>query len=422
MPMKELAVVDLETTGFSPTKDRIVEIGVFRTTADGRTLSEWSTLVNPDRDMGATRVHGIRASDVRDAPTFREIAGDLAAQLAGAFMVAHNARFDASFVAAEFRRLPSRPPALKPLCTLSLAKLLCSDLERRSLEHCCEHFGIRRSGAHRASDDAKATAAVLHACLTIARQRGTNPFEEFDCEPLPALDRWPKLETSGRVRLRGIVCDQPSIGSGFLARLVQRLPREPRGHSTGRHVEYLELLDRMLEDGILTEREEHALMELAADWGLGQTAVEDLHRRYLASLVATAMADGLVSDAERAELDNVAGVLGLSNELGQTLATQAPATSPLENGLRRATLTGLSVCFTGELLSTLAGNEITRSQAEALARNAGLDVVNSVTKKLDVLVVADPHTQSGKAKKARSFGTRIMTEKAFWRSIGVGVD
>ena len=65
---------------------------------------------------------------------------------------------------------------------------------------------------------------------------------------------------------------------------------------------------------------------------------------------------------------------------------------------------------------------IERAQAERLATEAGLAVAPRVTKSLDILVVADPHTLSGKAKKAREYGTRIMAEMAFWSAIGVAVD
>ena len=65
------------------------------------------------------------------------------------------------------------------------------------------------------------------------------------------------------------------------------------------------------------------------------------------------------------------------------------------------------------------GEPIDRQKAEELARNAGLVVRNTVVKKLDILVAADPGSQSGKAQKARAQGTRIMSEPAFWQAIGV---
>ncbi len=85
-------------------------------------------------------------------------------------------------------------------------------------------------------------------------------------------------------------------------------------------------------------------------------------------------------------------------------------------------LVGKSVCFTGQLLSTIGGEPISRDVAETLAQKAGLVIASNVTKKLDLLVVADPNTQSGKAKKARDYGTRILSDAVFWRMAGIVVD
>ena len=72
----EYAVIDLETTGYSPKHhDRVVEVGIVRIDPDGNRLREYCTLINPHRDMGATHVHGISATDVAGAPAFRDEAG-----------------------------------------------------------------------------------------------------------------------------------------------------------------------------------------------------------------------------------------------------------------------------------------------------------------------------------------------------------
>ena len=65
---------------------------------------------------------------------------------------------------------------------------------------------------------------------------------------------------------------------------------------------------------------------------------------------------------------------------------------------------------------------ITRERAAALSEAAGMEICDSVTKKLDILVVADPHTQSGKARKARQYGTRIIHEPVLWQMLGVAID
>jgi DNA polymerase III subunit epsilon len=85
-------------------------------------------------------------------------------------------------------------------------------------------------------------------------------------------------------------------------------------------------------------------------------------------------------------------------------------------------LIGMRVCFTGDFWCHHEGRKISRELGEEFARKAGLVVENTVTKKLDILVVADPHTQSGKAKKARQYGIRIMHEPVFWKAIGVKAD
>jgi DNA polymerase-3 subunit epsilon len=84
-------------------------------------------------------------------------------------------------------------------------------------------------------------------------------------------------------------------------------------------------------------------------------------------------------------------------------------------------LVGKRVCFTGENQCLLKGEAITREMATELAARHGMIVAESVTKKLDILVVSDPLTQSGKAKKARRYGIRIMHEPVFWRALGLEV-
>jgi DNA polymerase-3 subunit epsilon len=100
---------------------------------------------------------------------------------------------------------------------------------------------------------------------------------------------------------------------------------------------------------------------------------------------------------------------GLSNP-----PTCTPRPSPI--------LKGLSVCFTGALVGRIDGEQITRSEATELATEAGLVVRSGVSKGLDLLVVADPDSPSGKAQRARELGTRVMAEAVFWRAIGAPID
>jgi DNA polymerase-3 subunit epsilon len=83
----------VETAGFPPRlHDRIVKIAIVRTGPDGTIEETSSTLLNPQRDLGPTHVHGIRDADVFDAPRFLDVAGDVADRLDRAIVIAHNAR------------------------------------------------------------------------------------------------------------------------------------------------------------------------------------------------------------------------------------------------------------------------------------------------------------------------------------------
>ena len=184
---------------------------------------------------------------------------------------------------------------------------------------------------------------------------------------------------------------------------------------------YLDVLDRALEDRHLSGAEQDELAHVAIMLGFTADEVRSIHADYLGTLIALAYRDGVVTERERADLDLVAetlGVGGINEILEQLASTRSSATvTPAKRPLA-----GQSVCFTGTLLCSRNGRQITREDAQAMAAGAGLVVAPRVTKKLDVLVVADPNSLSGKAQKARTYGTRIIAETAFWPMIGIDVD
>lgn len=153
------AVLDLETTGLSPRKGaRTIEIGLVLVAADGAVEENWETLVDPGCAPGPTHIHGVTGSMLHGAPTFVDIAGDLASRLSGRTIVAHNAAFDVSFLDAEFRRAGLRWTR-EPLCTMRLARR--RGYRPANLAYLCEMFGIVNHGAHHALGDAVATAELL---------------------------------------------------------------------------------------------------------------------------------------------------------------------------------------------------------------------------------------------------------------------
>jgi DNA polymerase-3 subunit epsilon len=231
-----------------------------------------------------------------------------------------------------------------------------------------------------------------------------------------------RAKISGLVRPRQIARREPPQKPSYLVRLLSKLGNGSGNNSNARHDSYIELLDRTLEDGIVTEREGRALHELAGEWGLTEPTVRQLHLDYLHSLVTAALEDGVITAPERQQLDNVATMLGLWHEL-QALLERGRSAQVSKNDLPESpNLAGLTVCFTGELLTKHKGERLTREAAQRLARSAGLHVVDAVTRDLDVLVTCDPQSQSSKARKARGLGTRIMTEAVFWRALGIHTD
>jgi DNA polymerase-3 subunit epsilon len=186
------AVVDVETTGFAAGRgDRIVEVAVVQLDRDGVVTGEWCTLVNPSRDLGPQHVHRISAADVWHAPSFADVAGALAAQLAHRVLVAHNLRFDSRFLAAEFGRIGVDLP-IRGLCTMLLAEQYLPDRTGRSLRACCDAAGVPLIEAHPALHDAHAAAALFAAHL----RRAGRPEPWLELLDDAATAPWPRLPAS----------------------------------------------------------------------------------------------------------------------------------------------------------------------------------------------------------------------------------
>ena len=178
-------VVDVETTGGQPGGfDRVTEVAAVHVDGERATLA-FHSLVNPGRPIPwmITRLTGIDDAMVRDAPTFRDLAGEFATHLVGRIFVAHNARFDLGFLSAEFARVAPTPLPellLGQLCTVRLARKLLSHLPRRNLDSVAQHYGVVIADRHRASGDALATAEVLRGLLRDASQRGVHTWEDME--------------------------------------------------------------------------------------------------------------------------------------------------------------------------------------------------------------------------------------------------
>lgn len=150
-----LVFVDLETTGANFANDRIIEIGLVEVDADG--AREWSTLVDPQTSVSAfiTGLTGIDTAMVSSAPKFEEVAALVAEKLRGRLFIAHNARFDYTFLKREFKRLGIDFRATT-LCTVKLSRKLFPAHHRHNLDTLVERHDLKVDGdRHRALADAR---------------------------------------------------------------------------------------------------------------------------------------------------------------------------------------------------------------------------------------------------------------------------
>lgn len=182
-------VVDLETTGSVLGVDEIVEIGALSVRGD-HVVSRLSTLVRSRRPMPpwVRRLTGIRTADLRDAPTFPEVAPGLREMLAGAVFVAHDVRFDLPFLRWEFSRHGLALPEMLGVCTLQLSRLLWPDLPSHRLGDLARDLDVPHGQPHRAGADAEATAGILRQALAGASNRGLSELGDLFTASLAAGD------------------------------------------------------------------------------------------------------------------------------------------------------------------------------------------------------------------------------------------
>lgn len=175
------AVVDVETTGMRAISgDRITEIAVAVVHGERREIV-FESLVNPGRPIprAICAITNITDEMVRDAPRFAELAEGLLAALAGRVFVAHNARFDWSFLCAELRRARDLTLDGSRLCTVRLARRLVKGVRSCALDNLCRFFGFRNDARHRAGGDALVTAELLCRLLALARDEGARTLQDL---------------------------------------------------------------------------------------------------------------------------------------------------------------------------------------------------------------------------------------------------
>ncbi|MFI0901706.1 exonuclease domain-containing protein [Streptomyces sp. NPDC020983] len=192
------AVVDVEATGSSSRRHRVVEVGVVLLGPGLAPEGEFSTLVDPLGPVGPTHIHGIEPSHLSGAPRFAGIAGRLLALLRGRVLVGHNVGCDRAFLAAEYARIGVRLPAVPELCTMRMAAERAEraegDTYGLSLRACARALGLGGEVAHTALGDARTAAALFGHFVAERGAVGGGPAAVALAERLSqaAEVRWPE--------------------------------------------------------------------------------------------------------------------------------------------------------------------------------------------------------------------------------------
>ena len=183
--------VDIETTGGSYRNSRVLEVAAIRF-EDGKIVKEFSTLLDPGTRIPPmiTSLTGITEDDIVGAPAFEDVADELLEILDGAVFVAHNVRFDYSFLKQEFAMIGTTfNPRL--LCTVRLSRYLYSDQKGHSLEKIISRHAIPVLDRHRALEDAR---AILYFSQLAYDQHGPESFADALMHQLKSQSLPPNLD------------------------------------------------------------------------------------------------------------------------------------------------------------------------------------------------------------------------------------
>ena len=176
----DFVVFDIETTGFSPVNNRIIEIGAVKV-KQGEIAEKFSAFVNPDVPIPfeIEKLTGINDSMVKDAPYIEQVLPEFLAFCQDAVLVAHNAGFDMSFIKENVLR---QGLSRRFTCadTLGIARILLPHQAKHTLDAVAKTLGVSLENHHRAVDDAQATAEIFVKFIPMLKQAGADTLAKVN--------------------------------------------------------------------------------------------------------------------------------------------------------------------------------------------------------------------------------------------------
>ncbi len=295
-----IAVLDVETTGLTPGRDRIVEFSVIRKEpgADGGLVLD--TLVNPQRSMAATEIHGVTDDDVADAPAFNDIVGDVVHALSDCVVASYNIYFDMPFLEYELRQA-GIDHSLPHFCLMYLRPMLGLG-KRCALGDACLAHGIHHNSAHVAAADAQAATQLMGVYLEEMRARDIETFADLAqlkaYKFVKSFDRTPLVFTAtehprDRVQLKS---------RGTDVAVMQGIADVPADEGTkdGRQAvgAYWDALKAVICDLEVTDDEICHLEEKKRALGVSEEQIRALHARAFANVISQFVDDQRLDDRE----------------------------------------------------------------------------------------------------------------------------
>ncbi|MGE0822858.1 MAG: lambda-exonuclease family protein [Candidatus Binatia bacterium] len=296
-----MAVVDLETTGLSPGGDRIVEIAVVRIEPGQQPVLVLDTLVNPGLPISGTEIHGISDKDVIEAPSFIQVAGNLASALTDSVFASYNVYFDFQFVQAELTQvgINNFPPHL---CLMYMRPLLGLG-PKCSLTDACEAHGITYSRAHQAASDAMVGAFLWQAYVPLLATRGIRTFGD-----LAKLKAYKFTKSFSESLLDRSITTTLQSASRLKSRTQDTRSHTERQLQVDRTyalAEYWDALTAALADLTVTPAEIHYLQEKRRALSLTVDEVRGFHARVFSRILADLSQDKVVTPSQAQTLQGI---------------------------------------------------------------------------------------------------------------------
>ncbi len=180
--LKELSfcVIDLETTGGNHDNDKIIEIGMVRVVAL-ELAEEKNILIDPEQRIPdfIQKLTSIKQKDVQGQAKIEDVIDEVVEFIGDDIIVAHNTSFDVPFLNSVLRRLGREELKNKVICTNVMTKHMIPDIMNSNLNYMSSLFDIDHSNAHRAHDDARATAKLLLKYLDIFIDKGIKKVNQL---------------------------------------------------------------------------------------------------------------------------------------------------------------------------------------------------------------------------------------------------